>query len=327
MNRTTKRPTVAELEAVTAVAGARSIRGGARELGVSPSALSHAISSLESRLRVRLFHRSTRSVTLTDEGAAFVARAGEALAVIDRAVGDADERSGVPSGTLRVVAPRGPAWTTILPVVLEMRRRHPDVIVELVTETRTVDIVAEGYDAGVRYAGTVPGDMIAIPCSADLRIAIVAAPSYFQDRPPPRSPGDLAAHECIRYRKDGSPVRRWMLAIGGRERGVDVDGHLVLDDEAFLLDAALAGAGLAYVSHTAAAPYIATGQLVRVLDRYWPRFEPVQLFYPSRSYVRAALRAFVDIVKERRRGAGQLVGHRRDPPSRPSRPRSRAAAR
>ncbi|WP_224366798.1 LysR substrate-binding domain-containing protein [Hyalangium versicolor] len=178
---------------------------------------------------------------------------------------------------------------------------HPEVMVELVTETRTVDIVAEGYDAGVRYAGMVPGDMVAIPCSADSHIAIVAAPSYFRGRQPPRSPRDLAGHECIRYRKDGNPVRRWTLVIGDRESAVDVDGHLVLDDEAFLLEAALAGAGLAYITHAAAAPYIATGQLVRVLERYSPRFEPVQLFYPSRSYVRAALRAFVDIVKERRR--------------------------
>jgi DNA-binding transcriptional LysR family regulator len=302
MNRTSKRPTLAELEAVTAVARARSVRGGARELGASPSALSHSISSLESRLRVRLFRRSTRSVTLTDEGAAFVARAAQALAVLDRAVDDASERSGVPSGTLRVVAPRGPAWTTILPAVLEMRGRHPDVTVELVTETRTVDIVAEGYDAGVRYAGMVPGDMVAVPCSSDRHVAIVAAPSYFKRHPPPRSPRDLAEHECVRYRKDGSPVRRWALVVGGRERAVDVDGHLVLDDEAFLLDAALAGAGLAYVMHASAAPHLATGRLVRVLERYSPRFEPLQLFYPSRSYVRAALRAFIDIVKERRRG-------------------------
>lgn len=292
-----------ELEAVTTVARTQSFRGAARELGASASALSHAIASLERRLAVRLFQRSTRSVRLTDEGSAFVAHATEALAVVDRAVDDVTARSGVPNGTLRLVSPRGPAWITVLPAVLELRRRHPDVSVELVTETRTrVDLIAEGFDAGIRYAGQAPPDMVAVSCAGSLEVAIVGAPSYLRGRALPTRPADLAEHECLRYRKDGLPVTRWRLRVGGREREVDVHGHLVLDDEAFLLDAALAGAGLAYVTLAAASPHIAARRLVRVLERSSPKFEAVQLIYPARRQLRPALRAFVDILREERGG-------------------------
>jgi DNA-binding transcriptional LysR family regulator len=273
-------------------------------LGASPSALSHAISSLEARLGVRLFQRSTRSVRLTDEGAAFVAHASEALAVIDRAVDDATARSGVPNGTLRIVSPRGPAWLTILPVVLEMRRRYAEVTVELITETRMrTDLIAEGFDAGVRYAGLASPDMIAVPCSQEVEVAIVGAPKYLRGRSLPASPKQLPEHECVRYRKDGSPVNRWLLRIGGKDREVDVQGHLVLDDEAFLLDAALDGAGLVYLTRTAAAPHISAKRLTQVLERYTPKFAPLQLVYPARRQLRPALRAFIALVKERSRTA------------------------
>ena len=292
-----KRPSVAELEAVVAASRAGSMRGGARELGISPSALSHAISSIETRLQTRLFQRTTRSMSLTVAGASFVASARQALALVDAAVDGAGERSGRPTGLLRLVAPRGPALTALIPIILELRRRHPEVAVELVTATGQVDIVAEGYDAAVRYAGTVPSSMIALPCAPPSRIAIVGAPAYLREHPEPRSPRDLAAHECLRYRKDGATVGGWTLVTRGRQNNVEVHGHLVLDDEVFLLEAALAGAGLAYITHAMAEPHLRSGRLMRVLERYSPRFEPVQLYFPSRTFVRPALRALIDIVR------------------------------
>jgi DNA-binding transcriptional LysR family regulator len=142
--------------------------------------------------------------------------------------------------------------------------------------------------------------MVAVACGTDLDVAIVAAPSYLKQHPAPRRPQDLASHDCIRYRKASGTVNRWELRVRGRNLGMEVTGKLVLDDEAFLIDAALAGAGLAYVTHAAALQQIAAGRLVRVLERYSPRYPPPQLFYPSGLLVRTALRAFIEVVKGRR---------------------------
>lgn len=296
-----KKPTLVELEAVSMVARTGSFRGAAKELGLSASALSHAISSLEGRIGVRLFQRSTRSVSLTEEGESLVGRLRPALREIDAALDDVQQTGPGPRGTLRLVAPRAAAEQVMMPLVLAMRQRHPDVRVELVTDARLVDIVAEGFDAGVRYPDFVPRDMVAVPCGPDLRVAIVASGSYFARHSPPRRPQDLAAHDCVRYRKESGVVRRWILAIKGREASFEVDGSLVLDDEAFLLRAALDGAGLVYLGEAAAAPHIASGRLVRVLEKYSPRFDAMSLFYPGGQRVRAALQAFVALVKEERR--------------------------
>lgn len=296
------RASLVELAAVNVVARTRSFRGAAKELGMSPSALSHAVAALEARLGARLFQRSTRSVTLTAEGAAFVGRLQPALHEIDAALDDVHAaNAGGPRGLLRLVAPRGPAELAVLPAVLELRRRHPAVQVELVTDARLVDIVAEGFDAGVRYHGTVPRDMVAIPCGPDLRIAVVAAPAYLATRRAPKKPQDLRAHDCIRYRKESGIVRRWELSRDGRAEVVDVDGSLVLDDQAFVLQAALAGAGVAYLSEAAVQPHLDAGRLVRLMPRHSPRFAGVRLFHPSGRLVRAPLRALIAIVKERRR--------------------------
>jgi DNA-binding transcriptional LysR family regulator len=287
-----------ELEAIAAVARLRSFRGAAKELGMSPSALSHAISSLEARVHVRLFHRSTRSVSLTEEGEAFVSRVEPALHEIGAALDDVHERSAEPSGSLRIVTPRAAAELEVLPAVIEMRRRHPAVNVDLVVDARLVDIVAEGFDAGVRHAENVPRDMVSIPCGSDLGIAVVAAPSYLATRRVPQKPQDLLEHDCIRYRKESGTVRRWELRTNGREVFVEVSGGLVLDDEAFILRAVLDGVGVAYLSEAAVHPHVAAGRLVRVLQRHSPRFGGHRLFHPSGRLVRATLRAFIAILKD-----------------------------
>lgn len=297
------KPTLVELEAVSTVARTGSFRGAAKELGRSASALSHAVSTLEARVGVRLFQRSTRSVSLTEEGEALVGRLRPALREIDAALDDVQQARSEPRGTLRLVAPRAAAELVVLPLVLAMRQRHPDVHVELVTDPRLVDVVAEGFDAGVRHAGVVPRDMVAVPCGPDLHIAVVASDRYLARHPSPTRPEDLAGHDCIRYRKESGVVRRWPFQVDGREAAFEVDGSLVVDDEAFLLRAALEGAGVAYLSEAAAAPHLASGRLVRLLQPYSPRFEAMRLFYPGGQRVRPALRAFVALVKESRTAA------------------------
>ncbi|WP_437935570.1 LysR family transcriptional regulator [Sorangium sp. So ce341] len=291
------RASLIELEAVIAVATFKSFRAAARELEMSPSALSHAVSALEQRLGVRLFHRTTRSVSLSAAGEHVVRRLQPALREVSSSLEEVHELRDTPSGTLRINTSKGAAQIEVLPMVLEMRRRHPDVRVELVTEDRFVDIVAEGFDAGVRLAEAVPQDMIAIPCGGDLSMAVVGAPSYFARRPAPKAPRDLLEHECIRRRMASGEVYRWELERRGREVAVDVRGALTLDNDDLALQAAVAGAGLAYVSERAAAADIEAGRLARVLAAWTPPFPGLRLFHPSNRLVRAALRAFIGIVR------------------------------
>jgi DNA-binding transcriptional LysR family regulator len=308
------RASLLELEAVVAIATRKSFRAAARELGMSPSALSHAVSALEQRLGVRLFHRTTRSVSLSAAGEHFVHRVQPALREVSSTLDEVHELRDVPSGTLRINTSRGAAQIEVLPLVLEMRRRHPDVRIELVTEDRLVDIVAEGFDAGVRHAEVVPQGMVAIPCGGDLSMAVVGAPSYFAHRPKPKTPEDLLDHECIRRRMASGVVYRWEFEKGGREVAVDVPGALTLDDSDLARQAALAGAGLAFMNERAVAADIEAVRLVRVLADWTPPFPGLRLFHPSSRHVRAALRAFIAIVREStagRRPSGRTERGRR----------------
>lgn len=289
---------LAELEAVVAVGRLRSFRAAARELGLSPSALSHAIGAVERRIAVRLFHRTTRSVSLSAAGEQFVSRVSPAVREIASALDQANEHRDVPSGRLRLTSSRVGAKVYVFPLVREMRRRHPDVQIDLVTEDRLVDLVAEGYDAGFRLAEAVPREMVAIPCGPDVSMAVVGAPSYFEGRKKPKAPADLLEHECIRRRTSGGAAYRWEFERRGRATTVDVKGGLLLDDDDVMLDAALAGLGLAYVADVTVAGHLAAGRLLRVLGDFTPSFPGARLFHPSRRLVPAALRALIAIVKE-----------------------------
>lgn len=185
-----------ELDAVVAVARRGNFRAAATDLGMSTSALSHAVAGLEGRLGVRLFNRTTRSVSLSAAGEQFVAQIAPALSEIRSAMETVNSYRDTPAGTLRLNTSVGAARQILTPIVLEYLRRYPEMKVDLVTEGRLIDIVGEGFDAGIRLAETVPGDMIAVPIGYDLRMAVVAAPAYFKDRPFPRTPGDLMAHRC-----------------------------------------------------------------------------------------------------------------------------------
>lgn len=288
-----------ELNAVASVAAHRSFRGAAAELGMSPSALSHAIATLEKRLGVRLFHRTTRSVALSDAGEHFLARVRPALREIAEAMEAVNDFRDSPRGTLRINTSEGAARIVLMPKVLELVRRHPELHVELATNDRFVDIVAEGFDAGVRFLDSVPEDMVRVPCSPDVRFAVVGAPSYFAKHPPPKTAADLLKHACIRRRWPGGAIFRWQLGKRAQETAIDVQGPLTLDRDPLMIDAALAGAGLAYVSEWEVEAHLAAGRLVRVLEDWTPRYPGFCLYYPGHRLVPAGLRAFVQLLQEK----------------------------
>ncbi|QOZ08002.1 LysR family transcriptional regulator [Bradyrhizobium sp. CCBAU 51765] len=305
-----------ELNAVAAISAHRSFRAAATELGISPSALSHAIATLEKRLGVRLINRTTRSVSLSEAGERFLARVGPALREIAGAMEDVNEFRDTPTGTLRINLKERAAHQILRPVVGKFLRRYPDMNVELVLEGRHIDIVAEGFDAGIRLAEAVPQDMVSVPCGPASRFLVVGAPDYFARNPLPRSPSDLLNHACIRRRMPGGKLYRWEFEKRGEEITMDVPGRLTLDSDALMVEAALDGLGLAFVSDFWVAKHIADGALQAVLDDWTPPFPGLRLYYPRHRHMTAGLRAFIDLLREennaeRKAGSTSAVGKTR----------------
>ncbi len=290
-----------ELEAVLAVARQRSFRAAATELGMSTSALSHTVAALETRIGVRLFNRTTRSVALSEAGEQFVAGVAPALSAIRGAMEQASSHRLTPAGTLRINTSAGAARQVMAPVILEYLRRYPEMKVDIVTEGRLIDIVVDGFDAGIRLADAVPQDMIAVPFGPAQRFAVVGAPTYFAAHPPPRTPADLLAHRCIRSRMPSGAIWRWEFERHGESLGVDVQGPLTLDEPTLMLAAARAGVGLTYLSEWDVAADIAAGKLQRVLQDWTPTYNGLCLYYPGRRHVPAGLRALIELIRERAR--------------------------
>jgi DNA-binding transcriptional LysR family regulator len=295
-------PGLFELNAVAAIAAHKSFRRAAAELGISPSALSHAVAMLEQRMGVRLFNRTTRSVSLSEAGERFLARVRPALREISQAMEAVNEFRDTPAGTLRLNASER-ACRQVFPAVLAFLKRYPEMRVELVSEGRLIDIVAEGFDAGIRLAEAVPQDMIAVPCGPDLRFLVVCAPNYLEGRSRPLVPDDLKAHNCIRRRMGSGAIYRWEFETRGEEVVVDVPGTLTLNNDHLMVQAALDGVGLAYVGEWAVADEIAAGRLVTVLDDWTPPFPGLRLYYPGHRLVPAGLRAFIAVLRETDRHA------------------------
>jgi DNA-binding transcriptional LysR family regulator len=293
-----------ELEAVLAVARCKGFRPAATELDMSTSALSSAVAGLEARLGVRLFHRTTRSVSLTEAGEQFVARVVPAMAEIRGAMDAATSQRRRPAGTLRINTALGAIRMVFAPLVLEYLRRYPEMTVDIVTEGRMIDIVAEGFDAGLRPSELVPRDMVRVPIGRDMRMAVVATPEYFAQHPKPKSPADLAAHQCIRARLPSGALYRWEFARRGEALHVDVPGKLILDAPMLMLDAVRAGMGLAHLAEWYVTEDIGAGRLVRVLQEWTPPFPGLALYYPAGRHVPAGLRVFIDLIRELR----QLTG-------------------
>jgi DNA-binding transcriptional LysR family regulator len=291
-------PGFSELNATAAIAARKSFRAAANDLGISASALSHAVASLESRLGVRLFNRTTRSVSLTPAGEQFLTRVKPAMREIADAMHEVNEQRSTPAGLIRINTSEGAGEQILAPIVTEFLRRYGDVRLEIVTEAGLVDIVADGFDAGVRLAEMVPRDMISIPIGQTQRHVVVGAPSYFTTRTQPRSPSDLKKHVCVRYRLPGGSIYRWEFAKRGQILNVDITGPLTLDSDRLVLRAALEGAGLAYVNEWSARKALAEGRLIQVLSDWTPPYPGLCLYYPSHRHLAAAMRAFTGVIRE-----------------------------
>jgi len=292
------RPGLSDLDAVVAIAREGSFRGAALALGMSTTALSNAVAKLEAKLGARLFNRTTRSVSLTDAGRTFVERVSPALQDIHGAMDAVRSQQATPSGTLRINAFAAGAREIISPLVLEFLRRHLEVHVDLVTEGRLVDIVAEGFDLGVRRADLVPADMIAVPLGRPQRYAVVASPSYFKQHGKPRAPADLVKHRCIRIRLPNRALFRWHFEKRGETVQIDVNGPMTLDEASLARAAVLEGVGVGFFLEQDVRDDIAAGRLTRVLDGWTPPLADLCLYYPSRRNPSAALKAFVGLARE-----------------------------
>lgn len=287
-----------ELTAFIAIAEHRSFRAAARVLGVSPSALSHAMRSLEARLNVRLFNRTTRSVALTEAGEQLLRRVRPAIADLEDAVNEVASERNRPSGSIRISASESAARPLVRHVLPAFLAAYPDIHVEFVVDTRLVDIVAEGFDAGIRVLEDVPRDMIAVRFGPDMRFAAIASPDYLTAHAPPLEPDDLRAHRCIRFRFESGALYHWDFGMRGKSTAIDVDGPLTLGNLNLMVDAALAGIGIAWVPENIVSEHIAAGRLVRMLEEWSPTLPGLCLYYPANRHPPTALRLFLEAVRE-----------------------------
>ena len=279
-------------------------RGGfaaaANDLGLSPSAVSHAVQLVEAGLGQPLFARTTRSVRLTEAGAAFVAGIGPALAEIDDAADRLGADQGRVRGTLRLNAPRTSLPIAVTPVLAELARRHPELTVEVTADDGLADIVAQGYDAGVRLGHTVAQEMVAVRLTPPFHSIMVASPAYLAAHGVPRRLDDLDRHNCIGYRfVTSGAVYDWDLRDGGQAVAKAVGGSVRVSDAVHAKELALAGLGIAYVFEPLARPELQAGQLCQVLPRSAYEEPGLFLYFPRRASQAPKLRAFIDVAQER----------------------------
>jgi len=297
------RPSFTELAAFTAIARHRSFRAAADELEVSPSTLSHMMRGLEERLGLRLFNRTTRSVAATEAGTRLFASLAPLLAGLDEALADVRMLNERPNGTVRINSSARGNEVLLRRIIPEFHRRYPDVQLDLVTDQRWVNVIAEGFDIGVRLGEAVPQDMIAVPFGGDEHFITVASPDYLARRGTPAVPDDLARHDCIRFRLGSGKIYRWEFEYRGQELVMDVEGPITLGTMEQAIIAATNGLGIAFVIADLARPAIACGELVTLLDDWTPPFAGYHIYYPSRRLLPSSVRAFVDLVREIGRNA------------------------
>ncbi len=295
-----QRENINDLLSFLAVAQERSFTKAAAKLGVSQSALSHRMRALETRLGLRLLTRTTRSVSPTEAGERLLQSVGHYFEEIDAQLEELSELRDKPAGTIRITAIEHAVDTILLPKLAQFLPAYPDIKVEISIDYGLTDIVADRYDAGVRSGEQVAKDMIAVRIGPDLRIAIVGSPSYFKDRPAPEKPQDLTEHECINLRLPTyGGLYAWEFEKGGRELRVRVDGPLIINATAPMLNAARAGLGLAYVPEDLVGPDLKSGALRRVLDDWCPAYSGYHLYYPSRRQPTPAFKLFVEALRYR----------------------------
>lgn len=290
-------PSLADLRAFVTVAHHQSFRAAADAMGVSRSSLSHALRGLEAELGVRLLHRTTRSVAPTEAGTRLLARLAPALRELDDTLAAVGDDADGPAGTLRINALEAASRWLMRHVVPEFLRRHPRVALDLASQNRMVDIVADGFDAGVRLREAVPQDMIAVPFGGDARFLAMASPAYLAEHGDPATPDDLKRHRCIRQRLPGGRLYRWEFARGRDEFAVDVPGMLTLDHSELMVEAAIDGLGIAFVPERLARSALQDGRLRPLLEDWSPPIPGFCLYYPGHRHVPPALRAFIDDLR------------------------------
>lgn len=286
------------LTVVSTVAAHCSFRGAAQALDMSASSVSHMVANLEAKLGIRLFLRNTRSVSLTPAGEAFLAKVRPALKDITDAVEGAGQLRDHPAGLIRINAS---TWAAdrLLPFVLAFMEQYPQVSVDLTTEGRLIDIVGEGFDAGVRLVSIVPEDMIALPLNIDEALVVVGSPRYLKQFGTPKTPGDLLGHSCIQARLPSGRIMRWEFSNGPDQSWIKTRGKLITGNTQLAARAAAGGAGLAYVEALEAQAYLDNASVVRVLEKWTPPFEGHALYYPRQRLPSAAFRAFVDFCRRK----------------------------
>ncbi len=287
-----------DLDIVMALARRNSFRAAALELQMSTTALSNMIAKIERQLGVRLFNRTTRSVSLTDAGRSFVAQVGPALQDIHGAMDAVRSQQETPSGTLRINAFATAAREILAPLILDYLRRYPQVHIDLVTEGRLVDVVADGFDLGIRSADLVPSDMIAVKLGPPRTYAVVGSPTYFEQHGAPLVPPDLLSHACIRVRLPNGAMHRWHFEKDGQPVQIEVQGALTLDEASLARIAVLDSFGIGLFMESDVREDIEADRLVRALEDWTPAIAPLCLYYPGRKNPSAAFRAFIEMARQ-----------------------------
>lgn len=289
------------IAAFARVAHHASFTRAAAELGVSPSALSQTVRTLEGRLGARLLDRSTRRVGVTEIGRRFLSDARLGLTALESAIDAVNESRDRPAGLLRLNLSRTAADILVMPHLIAFNDAFPDITLEMNCDNALIDLVGNGFDAGIRLGENLAQDVVAIPLGGRQRIATVAAPRYLEGRTPPRTPDDLKGHRCLNARLGGS-IYRWEFSHKGRDFDIETTGPLLTNDGDILLAAVRAGAGIACAFEVQVQDDIAAGRLVPLLKAWWPSFPGFYLYYPSRVHMPRKLRVFIDFMQQRLNG-------------------------
>jgi DNA-binding transcriptional LysR family regulator len=287
-----------ELTAFIAIAEQRSFSGAARVLGVSASALSHSMRHLEARLQMRLFNRTTRSVALTEAGEQLLSGVRPLINDLTNVINEVTSSRTTPSGSIRISASEASIRPLIRHVVPEFTAQYPNIQIEFVVDSKLQDIVGDGFDAGIRLFDDVPRDMIAIQFGPDMVFAAVASPEYLERHPAPLTPQDLKNHRCIRFRFTSGGLFRWDFKHEEQSASLDVDGPITLDNINLMIEAALAGIGVAWVPVTQVTEHCRAGRLIHLLPEWSPRYSGPCLYYPANRHPPLALRVFAQAVRD-----------------------------
>lgn len=288
---------LSELAAFEAVARHRSFRKASEERGVTASAISHAVSNLEARVGIRLLNRTTRSVSLTDAGAMLAAQLSPAFSDIGSALDGLNQYRETPFGKVRINAPSSIAPFVLGPIMAKLIRENPNLQLEIVATDRLEDIVEGGFDAGIRLGESLRDGMTAVRINPRLRFAVVGSPDYFASRPAPRTPVDLKDHICIHNVYPSGTPYAWSFGRDAENLDFEPTGPLTLHDHELMIEAALSGIALAYVWENRAEPYLRDGRLIRCLDAWCPPEDWLYLYYPTRKYMSAGLRAVIEAMR------------------------------